>query len=85
MDLGAGHEADRECSGAQAIADEPFVTSEGEGSAEYAGVAYDPVFTEKGEFQISGKVDLTSVKVSGQHIIERAGDIFFFRQIRKCV
>ena len=85
MDLGAGHEADRECSGAQTVTDETFVTPEGEGTAEYSGIAYDTVFAEKGEFQISGKVDLTAVKVSGQHVIERQGSFLFFRKIRKCV
>lgn len=65
MDLGAGHEADRESAGAQTVADEAFVTVEGEGPAENTGIADDPVFAEQGEFQISGKVDLAAVKMSG--------------------
>ena len=65
VDLGSCHEADREGAGAQAVADEAFVTAEGEGTAEYAGITYDPVFAKKGEFQVEGKMYLTAVKMAG--------------------
>ena len=65
VDLGSCHESDREGAGAQAVADEACVPAEGEGTAEYAGITYDPVFAEKGEFQIPGKVDLTAMEMTG--------------------
>ena len=65
VDLGAGHEADREGAGAKTVTDKAFVAAEGKWAAEYAGVTYDPVFAEKGKFQIPGKMDLTAVEMTG--------------------
>ena len=77
MDLGAGEEADRQEAVTDAFTDESLITTEFEFACEDALFAGDPVFSKDSEFEISGKVYLSAVKMAAEHIVE--GKIFLVR------
>lgn len=70
MDLGTGGKPDRQEAVAGAAADESAIAAGFEGAAEDACFSGDAVFAEESEFEISGKMDLTAVQVSGEHVVE---------------
>ena len=74
MNFRSGEEADRQEAAADTFTDESFIAAELEFACEDALFAGDPVFSEDPEFEISGEVDLASVKMPGEHVVE--GEIF---------
>ena len=74
MNFRSGEEADRQEAAADAFADEAFVAAELKFACEDALFAGDPVFSEDPEFEISRKMNLASVKMPGEHVVE--GEIF---------
>ncbi len=63
MDLGTGEETDRQKAVTGALTDESLISAEFVFACEDTLFAGDSVFSEKHEFKIEGKVDLSAVKM----------------------
>lgn len=85
VDLGTGHEADGKEAVAGAFADEALISAELELPGEDSFLAGDAVFAEKKKFEVARKVDLSAMKMPGQHEVEGEMIRAFFRGIQKCI
>ena len=85
MDLGSCAKADGQKAVAGAVADEAFVSVEGEGTAEDLGFSGQSVLAEEHKFQIARKMDLTAVQVTCQKIVKGLAVRSLCGHIRKFV
>ena len=69
MNFRSGEEADRKKAAADAFADESLIAAESEFACEDALFAGDLVFPEEYKLEISRKMDLSAVKMSGEDIV----------------